>query len=185
MGEGGDSSEREGRQLIPFPTPAFPGGCPRAPVCLPPRGLRECSSVFTSVCGSVSKKGCGVALVSRKPAPPPGPPHPASIANLFCPRRMAFSSLPYLFLIHLTPCSWASTMRGQRSVLHRMVAFSVDMRSLGRPWLFHVATSASSVSRLKGSRPSVMGMGTWGAEGALVLRRADVASPLPRQRLPK
>jgi hypothetical protein len=41
-----------------------------------------------------------------------------------------------------------------------MVAFSVDMRSLGRPWLFQVATSASSVSRVKGSRPSVMGIGT-------------------------
>lgn len=89
--------------------------------------------------------------------------------HLFCPRRMAFSSFPYLFLIHLIPCSWASTMRGHRSVLHRMVAFSVDMRSLGSPWLFHVATSASSVSRLRGSRPSVMGMGTCGAE-ALFLR---------------
>ena len=60
----------------------------------------------------------------------------------------------------MMPCSWASTMRGQRSVLHRMVAFSVDMRSLGSPWLFQVATSASSVSRVKGSRPFVIGIGT-------------------------
>lgn len=81
-------------------------------------------------------------------------------AHLFCPRRMAFSSLLYLFLIHLMPCSWASTMRGQRSVLHRMVAFSVDIRSLGSPWLFQEATSASSVSRVKGSRPFVIGTGT-------------------------
>lgn len=93
-------------------------------------------------------------LQPARPAPARGRSH------LFWPRRMAFSSLPYLFLIHLMPWSWASTMSGQRSVLHRMVAFSVDMRSLGRPWLFQVATSASSVSRLKGSRPLVMGMGT-------------------------
>lgn len=106
---------------------------------------------------------------TARPLPAGGPPQ-----HLFWPRRMAFSSLPYLFLIHLIPCSWASTMSGQRSVLHRMVAFSVDMRSLGSPWLFHVATSASSVSRLKGSRPSVMGMGTWPG-GTSPLRRDGAA----------
>lgn len=111
----------------------------------------------------------------RMARPPPLPARgvPAT-EHLFCPRRMAFSSLPYLFLIHLIPCSWASTMRGQRSVLHRMVAFSVDMRSLGSPWLFQVATSASSVSRLKGSRPSVMGMGTCSGRMSS-LRRDGVA----------
>lgn len=112
-------------------------------------------------CVSQHSRGVGppsLSWVQQAPSAPGG--HPPSGGHLFCPRRMAFRSLPNLFLIHLMPCSWASTMSGQRSVLHRMVAFSVDMRSLGSPWLFHVATPASSVSRLKGSRPSVMGMGT-------------------------
>lgn len=50
-------------------------------------------------------------------------------------------------------------MSGQRSELERMVAFSVDIRSDGRPSLFQMAICASSVSRVRGSRPSVMGIG--------------------------
>lgn len=46
-------------------------------------------------------------------------------------------------------------------MLHRIVAFSVDIRSLGSPWLFQVAISASSVNRDKGSRPEVIGIGTY------------------------
>lgn len=89
----------------------------------------------------------------------PQPPHP-SPSHLLWPSRMAFSCSPYLFLIHLMPCSWASTTRGHRCVLQRIVAFSVEVRSLGSPWLLHVATSAASVRRLRGSSPGVVGMGT-------------------------
>lgn len=88
---------------------------------------------------------------------------------------MARSSSPYLFLIHLMPWSWASTMRGHRWVLQRMVAFSVDVRSLGSPWLLQAATSAASVRRLRGSSPGVMGMGTCqgGAIGRLATEERD------------
>lgn len=79
----------------------------------------------------------------------------------FWPIWVTRSSSPYLFLIHLMPCSWGSTMRGQRSQLMRMVAFSMDMRSAGRPSFCQAATSASSVSILRGSRVGVVGMGTW------------------------
>lgn len=54
-------------------------------------------------------------------------------------------------------------MRGQRSQLVRMVAFSVDMRSAGRPSFCQAATSASSVSMVRGSRDGVTGIGTWEA----------------------
>ena len=50
-------------------------------------------------------------------------------------------------------------MRGQRSAFVRIMAFSVDMRSLGRFSLFHRAMVAASVSRVSTSKPSVMGMG--------------------------
>lgn len=85
---------------------------------------------------------------------------PQPPAHLRWPRRTIFRSSPNLFLIHLLPCSWASTSRGQRWVLQRMAAFSVEVRSLGSPWLFQAATSAESVRRLRGSRSGVMGMGT-------------------------
>lgn len=77
-----------------------------------------------------------------------------------CPMRMTRKSSPYLFLIHLMPCSWGSTMRGQRWQEVRMVAFSVDILSAGSPSFCHAATSASSVSMVRGSRSGVTGMGT-------------------------
>ncbi len=43
-----------------------------------------------------------------------------------------------------------------------MVAFSIDIRSLGRLSLFQRATVAPSVRRERTSRPCVMGIGTWG-----------------------
>ena len=52
-------------------------------------------------------------------------------------------------------------MSGQRSQLRRMAAFSVDMRSAGRPSFCQVATSASSISIRRGSRVGVTGIGTW------------------------
>ena len=54
-----------------------------------------------------------------------------------------------------------SIMSGQRSELDRMVAFSVDILSLGRPSLFQTAIWVSSVSRDRGSSPSVIGIGDW------------------------
>lgn len=78
----------------------------------------------------------------------------------FCPIRMTFSSSPYFFLIHLIPCSCGSTMSGQRWQEERMVAFSVDILSAGRPSFCHAAMSASSVSMVSGSRSGVTGMGT-------------------------
>lgn len=94
-------------------------------------------------------------LVQPEPVPTPQP-----LAHLRWPRRTICRSSPYLFLIHLLPCSWASTSSGQRWVLQRMAAFSVEVRSLGSPWLFQAATSAESVRRLRGSRSGVIGMGT-------------------------
>ena len=79
----------------------------------------------------------------------------------FCPMRTTRRSSPYLFLIHLMPCSWGSTMRGQRWQVVRMVAFSVDILSAGRPSFCHMAMSALSVSMVRGSRSGVTGMGTW------------------------
>jgi hypothetical protein len=68
--------------------------------------------------------------------------------------------------IRLTPnkqqfLTCGSIMSGQRSELERMVAFSVDILSLGNPSLFQTAIWASSVSSDSGSRPSVMGTGGW------------------------
>lgn len=79
----------------------------------------------------------------------------------FCPIRITRRSSPYFVFIHLIPCSWGSTMRGQRSQLVRMVAFSVDIRSAGSPSFCQAATSASSVSMVRGSRDGVTGIGTW------------------------
>lgn len=52
-------------------------------------------------------------------------------------------------------------MRGQRWQEVRMVAFSVDILSAGRPSFCHAAMSASSISMVRGSRSGVTGMGTW------------------------
>ena len=50
-------------------------------------------------------------------------------------------------------------MRGHLSALVRMVAFSMDMRSLGKFSLFQRAIVAPSVSRDRTSRSDVIGMG--------------------------
>lgn len=60
-------------------------------------------------------------------------------------------------------------MSGQRSLVVRMAAFSVDILSFGRPWLCQAATVASSVSMRTGSRPSVRGTQTWNGN-----KRSDV-----------
>lgn len=60
-----------------------------------------------------------------------------------------------------------------------MVAFSVDILSLGSPWLFQVAIVASSVNVAIMSRPSAIGMETfetkveWDQLAARQRRRAD------------
>lgn len=77
------------------------------------------------------------------------------------PSCTTLSSGPHRFRIHLMPCCCGSIMSGQRSLVVRMAAFSVDILSFGRPWLCQAATVASSVSMRTGSRPSVMGMRTW------------------------
>lgn len=86
--------------------------------------------------------------------------NPADFTYPFWPKCVTFRSAPYLFLIHLIPCCWGSIIRGQRSQCVRIVAFSVDILSLGSPSLFQVATVASSVNMATKSRPSVMGMET-------------------------
>lgn len=50
-------------------------------------------------------------------------------------------------------------MRGHLSELDSIVAFSVDIRSLGRPSLCHLAICVSSVNKDKGSNSSVIGTG--------------------------
>lgn len=93
---------------------------------------------------------------------------PRRVSHPLCPMRMTRRPSPYLFLIHLTPCSCGSTMRGQRWQEVRMVAFSVDILSAGRPSFCHAATSASSVSRVSGSRSGVTGIGTLRARSTSV-----------------
>lgn len=83
------------------------------------------------------------------------PPHPP------CPSCTTLSSEPSRFRIHLMPCCCGSMMSGQRSLVVRMAAFSVDILSFGRPWFCQAATVASSVSMRIGSRPSVRGTETW------------------------
>lgn len=84
-----------------------------------------------------------------------------SSSHPFCPSCTTLSSGPSLFRIHLMPCCCGSMMSGQRSLVVRMAAFSVDILSFGRPWLCQAATVASSVSMRIGSRPSVRGTQTW------------------------
>ena len=64
-----------------------------------------------------------------------------------------------LIFCYALACSWGSIIRGQRSALVRMVAFSMDIRSLGRSSLFQRAMVAPSVSSERTSRPPVMGIG--------------------------
>lgn len=82
-------------------------------------------------------------------------------SHLFCPSCTTLSSDPSWFLIHLMPCCCGSMMSGQRSLVVRMAAFSIDILSFGKPWLCQAATVASSVSMRTGSRPSVRGTETW------------------------
>lgn len=86
---------------------------------------------------------------------------PLDFTYPFWPKCVTFRSVPYLFLIHLIPCCWGSIMRGQRSQCVKIVAFSVDILSLGSPSLFQVAIVASSVNMAIKSRPSVIGMETF------------------------
>ena len=83
-----------------------------------------------------------------------------AITHPFCPSLTTLSSSPSLVLIHFTPCSCGSIINGHRSQLVSIVAFSVLMRSLGRFSLFHWAIVALSVNKVRGSRPSVILMGT-------------------------
>lgn len=56
--------------------------------------------------------------------------------------------------------SWGSIISGQRVECCSIVAFSVDMPSMGSPSLFQVAICASSDSSASGSTPCVCGI--WG-----------------------
>jgi len=78
----------------------------------------------------------------------------------FCPSLTTRSSSPSLVLIHFTPCNCGSIISGHLSQFVRMVAFSVLIRSLGRFSFCHVATVALSVSKVSGSRFSVILIGT-------------------------
>ena len=74
------------------------------------------------------------------------------------PSRTTLRFSASLVLIHLTPCSCGSIISGHLSALVSMVAFSIDMRSLGRFSLFHNATVAASVNNASTSNPSVLGI---------------------------
>lgn len=52
-----------------------------------------------------------------------------------------------------------SIINDHRSEFERIVAFSVDILSLGKPSLFHFAIWVSSVSNESGSKPSVIAIG--------------------------
>ena len=59
------------------------------------------------------------------------------------------------------PWSCGSIMSGQRSQLVKIVAFSILIRSPGKPSLFQPAISASSIKRVKTSKSGVIGMGVF------------------------
>lgn len=139
---------------LPVPAPTELLEVSGTPPALLPLGALSLMGDVIALTLHPSMAGKG-GLVQPEPAPTPQP-----LAHLRWPRRTICRSSPNLFLIHLLPCSWASTSSGHRWVLQRMAAFSVEVRSLGSPWLFQAATSAESVRRLRGSRPGVMGMGT-------------------------
>lgn len=52
-----------------------------------------------------------------------------------------------------------SIIKGQRSEFVKIVAFSVDILSLGKPSLCHLAICVSSVRSASGSKLSVIGTG--------------------------
>ena len=79
----------------------------------------------------------------------------------FCPSRTTRRASPSRVLIHLMPCSCGSIISGHRSQFVKIVAFSVDIRSLGKFSLFHVAMVALSVNSDSGSRSSVKAIGAW------------------------
>lgn len=62
----------------------------------------------------------------------------------------------YLHLLNLL--TWGSTINGHRSEFVRIVAFSEDIRSFGKPSLFQVAICVASVSNESGSKLSVIGI---------------------------
>ena len=62
----------------------------------------------------------------------------------FLPRRRTVKLSAYLFLIHLIPCNWGSIIKGRFTELVRIVPFSVDIWSAGKPSLFHWPMRASS-----------------------------------------
>lgn len=95
--------------------------------------------------------------------------------------RKTTTFLPYFCRIHLTPClHWSkakteslnvhysrsdsiayncgSIRSGQRVAFVNITAFSVDIRSFGKPSLCHVAICASSHSKCIKSTPSVCGI---------------------------
>lgn len=89
---------------------------------------------------------------------------PSDFTYPFWPKCVTFRLAPYLLLIHLIPCCWGSMIRGQRAQCVRIVAFSVDILSLGSPSLFQAAIVASSVNMAIKSRPSVIGIETLKSE---------------------
>ena len=57
------------------------------------------------------------------------------------------------------PCNWGSTMSGHRSEFIMMVAFSLDIRSDGRPSFAHPAITASSIRSIRKSKSAVVSIG--------------------------
>lgn len=57
--------------------------------------------------------------------------------------------------------TWGSTINGHLTELVKIVAFSDDILSFGRPSLFQAAICASSVSKASGSKLSVIGISGW------------------------
>lgn len=102
--------------------------------------------------------------------------HFSSCTYHFCPRCMTLRSAPYLFCIHLIPCCGGSIIRGQCLQFVRIVAFSVDILSLGSPSLSHAAIVPSSVNVAIGPRPSVTGIGTFESERNIITQQGYQAS---------
>jgi len=71
--------------------------------------------------------------------------------------------MPYDRWHRIRTCSCGSIIRGHRSQLHKMVAFSVDILSLGNPSLFQEAIWASSVNMVRQSISGVDGIGVYKA----------------------
>lgn len=112
---------------LPVPAPTELLEVSGTPPALLPLGALSLMGDVIALTLHPSMAGKG-GLVQPEPAPTPQP-----LAHLRWPRRTICRSSPNLFLIHLLPCSWASTSSGHRWVLQRMAAFSVEVRSLGSP----------------------------------------------------